>query len=157
MPYRRSKEQPWSPAQRQALSCLSPIQEEILWILVEGGEGDLGLVVNQLRRAFPDVPREALIPDIEDAIAAMRASGLIALCRYEKGPHGGCADIPPEEAERVLSLRDVLEWDAVGGYWRWQGGELGLDEVVLAVPRRVLDAFRADHGWQSGCLHRYRS
>ncbi len=105
------------------------------------------MVVNQLRHKFPGVPQEALISDIEEAVAGMWTSGLITLCRYERGPYGGCIDIPSEEAEKVLLLRDVLAWDVDGGYWRWQGGEFGLDEAVLQVPERVLDAFRSEHGW----------
>lgn len=146
MSYRSPKEQPWSPSQRQALSCLSPIQEEVLWLLVEGASEDVSMVVNQLRHELPGVPDEALISDIEEAVVGMWTSGLITVCRYERGPRGGCIDIPAEEAEKVLSLRDVLEWDVDGEYWRWQGSGFGLDEVSLCVPMKVLDAFRSEHG-----------
>ena len=146
MPYRRSKQPPWSPGQRHALSHLSPIQEEIFWILVEGGSERLPMVVNELRHSFPEVPHEALISDIEEAVVGLWTSGLITLCRYSRGPYGGCIDVPLEAAERILSLRNVLVSDTNEGYWRWDGHELGLDEVSLRVPERVLDAFRSEHG-----------
>ncbi|MDP9350465.1 MAG: hypothetical protein M3P51_02830 [Chloroflexota bacterium] len=108
------------------------------------------MVVNRLHHSFPGVPCDALISDIEEAVVDMWTSGLITLCRYESGPYGGCKDIWSKEIERILSLRDVLVWDANGGYWRWQGSELGLDEVFLSVPERVLDAFRSERGLRRG-------
>ena len=125
---------------------LSPIQEAIMWILAEPGSADVQMVVNLLRLKFRDVPSDALIAEVEDAIAGMSTAGLIGFYRLEREPKRERVFIAPNDAEQYISLREMLTWDAIEGYWRWSDRDDSSNQWWLCVPQQVLRAFRDEHG-----------
>jgi hypothetical protein len=141
MSYRKPK-RPLSPAQKQALSQLTRMQEAILGEMVESGSEPLIFVANRLLRKFPEVPPEALLSDIADALEGLRAAGVVAFVRPNRRANEGQAGSAPEEMTDIVFPTDLLMWDAVGGYWRWGEGRPGTDKIHLDMPIQVLDAFR---------------
>jgi hypothetical protein len=151
MSYRKPKRQ-LSPAQKQALSQLTRVQEAILGEMVEAGSEPLVFVANRLLRKFPEVPPEALLPDIADALEGLRAAG-VAFVRPNRRVNEGQAGSPPEEMTDIVSPTDLLTWDGVGGFWRWDEGRPTVDGIHLVMPIQVLDAFRLDYApWRTGNL-----
>ena len=107
----------------------SPLEIEILHILLEAGEENLPTVLNTVLVQHLAEPREALLARVEKALESLERQSYTELNWYKDG----WVPLTAEQRRKVLPLANSVEWNTDAKRWHWKEEELGPERPIVTL------------------------
>lgn len=117
-------------AGRPSKRSISTAARDILWMLSEAGEEDIGCIANTLRDPESEAAQPAFLRALGTALAELQGLGLIQLSLASSQ---GRAAVSGSDAARVLMLANNMTWHAEEGCYTWARPSWNGRALVVAL------------------------
>jgi hypothetical protein len=113
--------------------ALTPLQNDILWLLEEAGSETLLTVLTTLIINETITASDSILYDVESAVRSLIRVGFLTMTKDIEKPGSNDVLVTPDELKSLQNLRSILDWNERKRCWTWNTDQGGPHPISLVL------------------------